>query len=150
MCYSLSLTVTLIFWTTLIQVHRVHRFNIYCSAFAGRYLGGKLLVLLRQDPGPGVEVVLFGEELLHRPDGSTHVDLPQHFNHPCGASSILMNRKMTFHSEDSSSGTSSEGVQLHPKIISQNKKRILHKTLFVRFLLEVKYITQENCSQWKY
>lgn len=49
------------------------------------HLCGKLLVLLRQDPGTGIEVVLLWEQLLHGAHGTTHVDLPQHFNHSCRA-----------------------------------------------------------------
>lgn len=49
------------------------------------YLGGKLLALLGQDPGAGIEVVLFWEQLLHRPHRPTQVDLPQHFHHSCNA-----------------------------------------------------------------
>ncbi len=40
------------------------------------YLCGKLLVLLGQNPGTGIEVVLFWEQLLHSPNCPTQVDLP--------------------------------------------------------------------------
>lgn len=53
------------------------------------YLRGKLLVLLWQDPGTGIEVVLFWEQLLHSPHCPTQVDLPQHFNHSCNAQSTV-------------------------------------------------------------
>lgn len=54
-----------------------------------QYLCGELLVLLGQDPGTRIEVVLFWEQLLHSPHCPAHVDLPQHFNHPCNAQSTV-------------------------------------------------------------
>lgn len=45
------------------------------------YLGEKDGELLRENPGTGVEVILFGEKLLHRPHGAAQVDLPCHFGH---------------------------------------------------------------------
>lgn len=57
----------------------------FCDKVMQIYLCGKLLVLFRQDPRPGIEVVLFWEKVLHSPHCSTQVDLSQHFNHSCNA-----------------------------------------------------------------
>lgn len=75
------------FFNLLVYLH-------YCSEVTQQYLCDKLLVLLRQDPGTGIEVVLLGEQLLHSPDCSTHVDLPQHFNHSCNPQKHVQSTEM--------------------------------------------------------
>lgn len=64
----------------------MHTFGRPCMFFLyevlQQYLCGKLLVLFRQDPRARIEVVLFWEKLLHSPNRSTQVDLPQHLHHP--------------------------------------------------------------------
>lgn len=73
--------------------------QLHSGCVCSVYLCGELLVLLRQDPGTGVEVVLFWEQLLHSPHCPTHVDLPQHFDHSCNAQRRDSETKLKMHLE---------------------------------------------------
>ena len=50
---------------------------------ARAHLGREQLVLVREDPGAGVEVVLLREQFVHGAQRPAQVDLLQHLYHPC-------------------------------------------------------------------